>query len=68
MPEPTVVDRPVPCCCCHWLIWRCCHRLLTGRLPDQAALYGILGKIDDLGLLLLAVSIAFGGDEAAQRT
>ena len=27
--------------------------LLTGRLPDQAALYGILSTIDDLGLELV---------------
>ena len=28
---------------------------LTGPIPDQAALYGILTKINDLGLPLLAV-------------
>jgi hypothetical protein len=28
---------------------------LTGPIPDQAALYGILGKISDLGLPLLSV-------------
>jgi hypothetical protein len=29
--------------------------LLTGPITDQAALYGILAKIRDLGLVLLAV-------------
>ncbi len=29
--------------------------LLTGRLPDQAALHGILQKIRDVGLVLLLV-------------
>jgi hypothetical protein len=28
---------------------------LSGTLPDQAALYGVLLKIDRLGLVLLAV-------------
>ncbi len=43
--------------------------LLTGRIVDQAALYGILRKIRDLGIVLLAVNfIGFGppdgsGDE-----
>jgi hypothetical protein len=30
--------------------------LLSGFLPDQAALYGVLTKIRDLGLPLIAVS------------
>lgn len=30
--------------------------LLTGRVVDQAALYGILRKIRDLGIVLLAVN------------
>ena len=29
--------------------------LLTGKLPDQAALHGILSKINDLGLLIISV-------------
>jgi hypothetical protein len=29
--------------------------LLSGPLPDQSALYGILGRIQDLGLELLSV-------------
>jgi hypothetical protein len=30
--------------------------ILTGPLPDQAALHGVLNKIRDLGLILLSVS------------
>ena len=33
------------------------HTLLTGPIVDQAALYGILKKVRDLGLPLLAVNI-----------
>ena len=29
--------------------------VLTGLLPDQAALYGVLGQIEALGLVLLEV-------------
>jgi hypothetical protein len=29
--------------------------VLTGSLPDQAALYGVLAEIEDLGLELLEV-------------
>jgi hypothetical protein len=29
--------------------------VLTGLLPDQAALYGVLGEIEALGLVLLEV-------------
>jgi hypothetical protein len=31
--------------------------ILTGPLPDQAALHGVLNKIRDLGLTLVAVSM-----------
>jgi hypothetical protein len=31
--------------------------MLSGRIVDQAALYGILNKIRDLGLLLLEVRL-----------
>lgn len=35
--------------------------LLAGQIVDQAALYGILRKIRDLGIVLLAVNfIGFG--------
>lgn len=32
------------------------HTLLTGPVVDQAALYGMLKKIRDLGLLLISVN------------
>jgi hypothetical protein len=32
------------------------NTVLTGHLPDQAALYGVLSQIESLGLELLAVS------------
>jgi hypothetical protein len=37
--------------------------VLVGALPDQAALYGVLGEVEALGLELLEVSqIPAGGD------
>ena len=30
--------------------------VLTGPVPDQAALYGLLARLRDLGLVLLAVN------------
>jgi len=30
--------------------------VLTGDLPDQAALHGVLAQIEALGLVLLAIS------------
>lgn len=32
------------------------HTLLTGIVPDQAALHGILAQIRDLGLTLIAIT------------
>ena len=40
--------------------------VLRGRLPDQAALHGVLIKIRDLGLPLLAVTTV-ATDEANNR-
>jgi hypothetical protein len=33
--------------------------ILTGSIPDQAALYGLISKLRDLGVTLISVS--FGG-------
>jgi hypothetical protein len=32
------------------------HSLLTGIVPDQAALHGILAQIRDLGLILISLT------------
>jgi hypothetical protein len=32
------------------------NALLSGRLPDQAALHGILNRISSLGLILISVN------------
>ncbi len=44
--------------------------LLSGYLPDQAALHGLLLQITRLGLVLLSLetSAAPGGEEAAERS
>jgi hypothetical protein len=44
--------------------------LLSGTLPDQAALHGVLLQIVRLGLVLLSLetSAAPGGEEAAERS
>jgi hypothetical protein len=44
--------------------------LLSGYLPDQAALHGLLLQIVRLGLALLSLetSTAPGGEEAAERS
>jgi hypothetical protein len=34
--------------------------LLSGRLPDQAALHGILNRISKLGLTLVSVNVVIG--------
>jgi len=31
------------------------HSLLTGPIPDQAALYGVISRMRDLGLVLISV-------------
>lgn len=35
--------------------------LLTGRLPDQAAVYGVIAKLEALGLELLELRICAAG-------
>ena len=41
--------------------------LLTGLLADQAALYGVLRKIRDLGIVLLSVNfVGFGLDDSSR--
>jgi hypothetical protein len=39
--------------------------LVTGPVVDQAALYGLLRKVRDLGMLLLAVNRAYPGQADA---
>lgn len=39
------------------------HTLLTGPVPDQAALHGLLTKIRDLGLHLLSVTLVEPDEE-----
>ena len=55
----------------HWAEWldgfTICHTdqdetILTGSVPDQAALYGLMVKLRNLGVKL--VSISFGGEES----
>jgi hypothetical protein len=41
------------------------HTLLQGVLPDQAALYGMLNQIAQLGLTLLSVESTPGEQHAA---
>ena len=38
--------------------------VLTGTVQDQAALYGLMAKLRDLGVRLIAVSIATLGDDS----
>ncbi len=44
--------------------------LLSGTLPDQAALHGVLLQVTRLGLVLLSLetSKALGGEEAAESS
>lgn len=44
------------------------HTLLTGPVADQAALHGLLKKVRDLGLPLLAVQCIEPKDKGANRT
>ena len=41
--------------------------ILTGVVADQAALYGLLAKLRDLGLALISVSSAESQHEGAAR-
>ena len=36
--------------------------LLTGSVKDQAALYGLIAKLRDLGVVLLAVNISLSNE------
>ena len=38
--------------------------VLTGTVKDQAALYGLMGKLRDLGVRLIAVNIITLGDDS----
>ena len=40
---------------------------LTGKLPDQAALHGVLAKIRDLGIPLLAVRLVDSSDRGERE-
>jgi hypothetical protein len=42
--------------------------VLTGELPDQSALHGVLGRIEALGLELLEVRRSKPGADAPHRT
>jgi hypothetical protein len=42
--------------------------VLTGSLVDQAALYGLIGKLRDLGLSLLSVQRTLHGDTLSPHT
>lgn len=37
--------------------------LLSGTITDQAALYGLIGKLRDLGVHLISIDVASMGDE-----
>jgi hypothetical protein len=39
------------------------HTRLSGRLPDQAALYGVLRRLEDLGLEIIDIHSAASGPD-----
>jgi hypothetical protein len=41
---------------------------LTGYLPDQAALHGLLERVRDAGLPLLSVCLSEGGENNVEKT
>lgn len=41
--------------------------LLAGSVPDQAALFGVLNKIRDLGLTLMSVQQQSSRDDAGEQ-
>ncbi len=42
------------------------HTLLSGRLPDQAALYGVIRRLEDLGLEIIDIRSAVPGPKPGQ--
>jgi hypothetical protein len=42
------------------------YSLLTGAVPDQAALHGILAQIRDLGLILISIVSQTGSDQVQE--
>ena len=41
--------------------------VLTGSVKDQSALYGLIAKLRDVGVILLAVNISTPGNEFPAR-
>ncbi|MBN1992662.1 MAG: hypothetical protein JW953_08135 [Anaerolineae bacterium] len=44
------------------------YAVLSGPLPDQAALYGVLNRVRDLGLALVLVKCVEGQDNQDQTS
>lgn len=42
--------------------------LITGQIADQAALFGLLSRLRDLGMPLLSVNILVTGSNSVHRT
>lgn len=40
------------------------HTLLSGRFPDQAALYGVLRRLEDLGLEIVDIHSAVATNDS----